>query len=70
MAAAKLAMKPMAGWKVLDRKTYSLPVRGMIEANIPYNRLNGRASAAAMGMATRRLLCGKTAGCAQYVNMM
>src|SRR2546427_4102602 len=63
-------MNPMAGWKVLERKTYSLPVRGMIDANIPYSRLKGKASAAAIGMAISRLLCGNTAGCAQYVNMM
>src|SRR4051794_4056314 len=70
IAAAKLAMKPMAGWNVLDRKTYSPPVLGMIVANIPYRRLNGRARAAAIGMATSRLLCGKIAGNDQYVNMM
>jgi hypothetical protein len=70
MAAAKLAMKPTAGWNVRDRNTYSLPVRGMIEDSIPYSRLNGRASAAARAMARNRLLWGNTAGCAQYVNMM
>src|SRR5712672_2717818 len=70
MAAAKLAMNPIAGWNVLDRNTYSLPVRGMIDANIPYSRLKGRASAAAIGMASNRLLWGKTAGNVQYVNMM
>src|SRR5687767_6378156 len=63
-------MNPIAGWNVRDRKTYSLPVRGMIEANMPYSRLKGRARAAAIGMASSRLLCGKTAGCVQYVNMM
>src|SRR6266850_2060302 len=35
IAAAKLAMNPTAGWKVRDRNTYSLPVRGMIEESIP-----------------------------------
>ena len=51
MAAAKLAMKPIAGWKVRDRKTYSLPVRGMIAENIPYRRLKKIAIDAATGMA-------------------
>ena len=55
-------MKPIAGWNVRDRKTYSLPVRGMIEANMPYSRSNGRARAAAIGIATNRLLWGKMAG--------
>jgi hypothetical protein len=63
-------MKPIAGWKVRDRKTYSLPVRGMIAANIPYRKLKKMAIDAATGIAIRRLLWGKTAGCAQYVNMM
>ncbi len=35
VAAAKLAMNPMAGWNVRDRKTYSEPVLGMIAENIP-----------------------------------
>src|SRR3954453_20778311 len=70
IAAAKLAMKPIAGWNVRDRKTWTLPVLGMIEANMPYRRLNGRARAAAIGIATSRLLCGKIAGNDQYVNMM
>ncbi len=63
-------MKPIAGWNVRERKTYSLPVLGMIAENIPYRRLKKSAIDAATGMAMSRLLSGNTAGCAQYVNMM